>query len=280
MTFWMRSQWGLILGLLASGVFLVAGLVVPAEQMRWRPLGIEGGFWILALEAIVVGLGMQLFLNRRAAARREANLLRTAAQLREVSQELDRLARTDVLTGVANRRSLFDLMGVEFRRSRRYGRELSVLMIDLDHFKQVNDRWGHPLGDDVLREMAYLILRDIRESDILGRYGGEEFAVILPEAGAEQAIIVGEKLRRAVEVHEFRLAAEPALNQPPVHLTISIGVASTPVEENQDEVELLSRADQALYEAKRTGRNRVVLYSKPAPSSPPVASVGQGDAEQ
>ena len=148
-------------------------------------------------------------------------------------------------------------------------------MLDLDHFKQVNDRWGHPFGDEVLREVSRLVLRNIRESDILGRYGGEEFAVVLPEANAEQAVLVGEKLRHAIEAHTFRMPDASGPGEPTVRLTISIGVASTPVDEDQDEVELFSRADQALYEAKRTGRNRVVLYAKADPNTR-GAAVGRG----
>lgn len=273
MTSLSRAQWALFAGLLAGGTFLVLGAVSDGGS---GPMGIEPDAWALALAAVAGGLAVQLLLNHWNATRREADLMRTAVQLREVSAELDRLARTDALTSVANRRALFDLMGVEFRRSRRYGRDLSVLMLDLDHFKQVNDRWGHPFGDEVLREVSRLVLRNIRESDILGRYGGEEFAVVLPEANAEQAVLVGEKLRHAIEAHTFRMPDASAPGEPTVRLTISIGVASTPVDQDQDEVELFSRADQALYEAKRTGRNRVVLYAKPTPT-PAAQPSGGGD---
>ena len=167
-----RGQWAVMLGVLLGTAVLVAGAGAGSEPVRSQLLGIGDRFWALGFGAVAVGFAAQLFLNQRAAARRESNLLRTASELREVSAELGRLARTDSLTGVVNRRSLFDLLGVEFRRSRRYSRDLSVLMLDLDHFKEVNDRWGHPFGDEVLRQLASLVLRNVRESDVLGRYGG------------------------------------------------------------------------------------------------------------
>lgn len=263
MIYRVREYWALGLGVLAAVAFLGVGVLRQGASDSEHFLGIRGWYWAGALGLLAIGLAVQMVLNSRAAMKRERNLVRTAAQLREVSAELDRLARTDALTGIANRRALFDLLGVEFRRSRRYGRELSVLMLDLDHFKHVNDRWGHPFGDYVLREIAGLIGHNVRESDIIGRYGGEEFAVILPETDTRRAVIVAEKLRRAAEAFEYRTQETPPTGDPPVRITISIGVASLPVEEDQDEVELIGRADQALYEAKRTGRNRVVIYSKP-----------------
>ena len=271
MRYALRSQVGLVLGVLGAIAILVGGSFAGDTPLHHHPLGIEDQFWAFAFIILTVGLATQMVLNNRAAFRRERNLVRTAAQLREVSAELDRLARTDALTGVANRRAFFDVLGVEFRRSKRYGRELSVLMLDLDHFKDVNDRWGHPFGDQVLRQTTDVIAANVRESDILGRYGGEEFALALPETPEASALGVGEKLRAALEAHEFRTADTPPPGEPAVRLTISIGIASLPVEEDQDEVELIGRADQALYEAKRTGRNRVIAYRKPTANPSEVA---------
>lgn len=270
MRYTLRSQVGLVGGVLGAAALLIGGAVAAETPFHRHLLGIEDQFWALAFVILSVGLIAQMMLNNRAAFRRERNLVRTAAQLREVSAELDRLARTDALTGIANRRAFFDVLGVEFRRSKRYGRELSVLMLDLDHFKDVNDRWGHPFGDHVLRQTTDVIAANVRESDILGRYGGEEFALALPETPEAAAFGVGEKLRAALEAQEFRTADTPPPGEAPVRLTVSIGIASLPVEEDQDEVELIGRADQALYEAKRTGRNRVIAYRKPTanPSDP------------
>jgi len=273
MKYSLREQFALVLGLIGAAVLLVVGAVRRNGVNSDDLLGIEDRYWALALGILAASLVGQMILNTRAAHRRERNLVRTAAQLREVSAELDRLARTDALTGIANRRAFFDILGIEFRRSKRYGRELSVLMLDLDHFKDVNDRWGHPFGDHVLRQMTEVISANVRESDILGRYGGEEFALALPETPEASALEVGEKLRAAVEAQTFRTNEIPGPGEPPIRLTISIGVASLPVEEDQDEVELIGRADQALYEAKRTGRNRVMAYRKAtAPVTPATAS--------
>lgn len=179
-------------------------------------------------------------------------------------------AERDPLTQLRNRRAFDQIFDAETDRFERYGHPLTLLMLDLDHFKDVNDRWGHPFGDHVLRQTTDVIAANVRESDILGRYGGEEFALALPETSEAAALGVGEKLRAALEAQEFRTADTPPPGEAPVRLTVSIGIASLPVEEDQDEVELIGRADQALYEAKRTGRNRVIAYRKPTanPSDP------------
>ncbi len=252
MRIWLRNGWPVGLGLLAAALVLVV-----------RGLGQSS--WTAATTVMVVALLAQLVVSGRASFQRERRLVRTAAQLREVSAELDRLARTDPLTGVANRRACFDLLGVEFRRSRRYGRDLSVLMLDLDHFKDINDRWGHPFGDHVLRDVAVAIRQNVRESDLLGRYGGEEFVLALPESDAAQALRVAEKLREALAALEFREGGTPPAGEAPVRLTASIGIASLPVGPDHDEFELIRRADHALYEAKRAGRDRVAVYAEPAP---------------
>jgi len=149
-----------------------------------------------------------------------------------------------------------------------------VLMLDLDNFKRVNDQWGHPFGDYVLRSTSQIVASNVRESDIIGRYGGEEFAVALPETGPEQAVIVAEKLRRAIEVFAFEADGLPRPEDAPLHMTISIGVSALPVDLDHDEFELIHRADRALYEAKRAGKNQVVLFgegmtSRGEPVSPP-----------
>lgn len=284
MRYLFRTRWPIIVGL--GGVLLVIGaslLLQRADAMfDWSFMGLTASVWGTAATILVVALLAQLLVSSRAAFARERRLVRTAAQLREVSAELDRLARTDALTGIANRRSFFEMLGAEFRRSRRYARQLSVLMLDLDHFKVVNDRYGHPFGDYVLRRLAEVVSESIRESDLVGRYGGEEFAVALPEAGAEQAMRAAEKLRLAIAATEFRTDGVPPEGEPPVKITISIGVASLSPDDDQDEFELIRRADQALYEAKRTGRNREVLYSKAlvtpangaAPSDPSMSPAG------
>ena len=158
----------------------------------------------------------------------------------------------DDLTGLYLKRHFLDRLHEEIDRARRYGKPMAVLMADLDHFKRVNDERGHLSGDRVLRELARLILASVRSSDIVGRFGGEEIALILPEQAAAGARRAAEKVRQAVEASQFPAADEG----PPIEITLSLGVAVFPGD-GDDVDALLSAADQALYEAKRQGRNRV-----------------------
>lgn len=160
------------------------------------------------------------------------------------------MAITDSLTGVANRRQLLYRCKEELARARRYGQPLSLLMFDLDHFKQVNDTHGHGAGDAVLKAVAEACRSRLRECDLLARVGGEEFAVVLPETPGQGALVVAERLRRAIEGLAFDLGGSS------VGVTASFGVACRQ-EEDVDPLVILSRADSALYEAKRAGRNRV-----------------------
>ena len=213
--------------------------------------------WFVPLIALLLALIVQLMLDSREALRRERRLVRTAAALREATAQLEKLAATDPLTGIWNRRAFFDALGVEFRRAQRYGRNLSVLMIDLDNFKQANDLGGHVFGDYVLSATSKLIRENLRESDMAGRYGGEEFAVVLPETDGEHTVPVAEKLRVAIEAFEFRTARYPLPSEPARHFTVSIGAASLPLPKPGESEALIAQADEALFEAKRAGKNRV-----------------------
>lgn len=164
--------------------------------------------------------------------------------------ELQRLAIIDELTGLYNRRHFFEVARLEFERARRYRRPLSIIMVDIDHFKQVNDRLGHLVGDQVLRVVAQRCLENMRESDVVGRYGGEEFIMLLPETGQEGALQSAERLRIAIAD-----APIPARGQS-VRVTISIGWASLDAG-CADLDQLISLADEALYAAKARGRNAV-----------------------
>lgn len=161
----------------------------------------------------------------------------------------------DHLTGAYNRRYFNEQFPVEFKRAERYKRDLSLLMIDIDNFKSVNDRHGHVKGDELLKNLAQIVNDKLRKSDILVRYGGEEFVVLLPETNMKNAIIVSEKLRKSISK---TLSSFSELKGETV--TISIGVSNYPLEAQTAEV-LLETADRQLYEAKRKGRNRTV-YSK------------------
>ena len=153
-----------------------------------------------------------------------------------------------------NRRQLFARLEQEYSRSVRFGDPLSLLMIDLDLFKQINDRHGHTVGDGVLRGVALVLRRNVRKVDIVARYGGEEFCIVLPRIGKPEALEVAEKLRRAVG---SALLPAPE-GHAPLHVTISAGVASLGIDAD-DVSGLVEKADTALYEAKRLGRDRVAV---------------------
>ncbi|HEY1291491.1 MAG TPA: GGDEF domain-containing protein [Chloroflexota bacterium] len=170
-------------------------------------------------------------------------------------QETQRLATTDPLTGLSNYRHFHELLDLEIQRARRMRYAVGLLAIDLDHFKQINDRHGHPAGDRALQCVAEVLRSSLRRTDIVGRVGGEEFAVALPGDGLEQVAVVGEKLRRTVEVLP-PVAGGSTSDLTPV--TLSIGGASL-LPDDLDKQALISSADEALYEAKRSGRNRVRL---------------------
>lgn len=165
----------------------------------------------------------------------------------------------DCLTGIYNRRYLERRLPEEFSRSLRYGFPLSLAMIDIDHFKALNDHYGHQNGDKALKEMATLLQSSIRESDVLCRYGGEEFLIILPHTNQAEALRMAENLRQAVAREPFFGAFQGKIEGGPVRLTVSVGIAfHHDLTESTDK--LLNRADQALYLAKAQGRNRVVCF--------------------
>lgn len=186
----------------------------------------------------------------------ETQVRQRTAELQSANAALQHLATHDPLTGLHNRRSLDARLGEALALDRRYGassgRVHGLLLIDVDHFKRVNDAHGHPAGDAVLRQLAQLLLGTVRVSDVAARFGGEEFAVLLPELGGPlDAVLTAEKIRAAVQAATF-----PEVGK----LTVSIGV-SLALPEDADARPLIARADAALYEAKRGGRNAVVLQT-------------------
>jgi diguanylate cyclase (GGDEF)-like protein len=246
-------------GALVGGM-LIAVVAVLTFAITGRGRSAEA--WLLPLVVMLFALVAQLMLDGREALQRERRLVRTAAALREATAQLEKLASTDPLTGLWNRRAFFEAFGVEFRRAQRYHRDLSVLMVDLDNFKQANDLGGHAFGDFVLAATAKIIRENLRESDMPGRYGGEEFAVVLPETDGVHAAPVAEKLRAAIEAFEFRTNRYPAPGDPAMHFTASIGAASLPVADGGDLETVMAEADAALFEAKRAGKNRVHCFGQ------------------
>lgn len=177
-----------------------------------------------------------------------ASILRDISEQERTRAELLRLSTTDPLTGLRNRRSLLERAEQEIARAARHGTPLSLLVLDMDRFKAINDRYGHAEGDRVLVRLADCLRAELRASDVAGRLGGEEFAVVLPEAAASGALEVAERIRRCVETCCF--------GEHPPAATVSIGAATWSAGETVEA--LLRRADEALYAAKAAGRNRVV----------------------
>ena len=172
-------------------------------------------------------------------------------ELLRKNEALERLSTTDELTGLRNRRFLMESLSREFMRARRFRTPLTTLMFDIDHFKQINDRYGHPAGDAVLRSVANLFLRQTRATDTVGRYGGEEIVVILTQTGIGGGRAYGEICRASIADASFPIPGEK-----PIHATISAGVASfTP--KMKTPADLLAAADAAVYRAKANGRNRI-----------------------
>lgn len=176
-------------------------------------------------------------------------------ELKKKRDLLERLSTQDVLTGLANRRRFQDYLGHEWRRSVRAETALSLILLDIDHFKQFNDHYGHLLGDDCLRQVAQAIVGRLkRATDLVARYGGEEFVCVLPDTSLEGAIKVAKKLHAAVCAlaipHEYSSVAS--------HVTVSLGIATTVPTPRSEPTSLLQDADQRLYAAKKAGRNRLV----------------------
>ena len=202
---------------------------------------------------------------RRARDELEAKVQERTSELAEANAKLRDLSITDDLTGLFNRRYLVRALEAEFIRAIRYKRNFSVLLFDIDDFKQINDRYGHSCGDTVLIKLASLIRGCLRTSDMVARYGGDEIAILLPETGKAKAIEVAEKLRGLIEETPFEWHMET------FNITCSIGIASAPDDRIVGWNDLLDKADQALYRGKGTGKNVVFTFN---------TGQGQGTAEK
>ena len=217
-------------------------LLFWGQQRQWLELSMPV---ILLFGSLFVGLTVHLSLQ-------------TALDLRRIDL-LETENITDALTGVYNRRYLDHRLALEVARAKSYALSLSVLMIDIDNFKRINDSYGHPVGDVVLATLASLIKSSLRDQDVAARYGGEEFFVICTNTNATCAAGVAERLRRLVEAHPVEFTDGAGVRQS-IQSFISVGVSG--LEAGMDsQAALLRAADQALYRAKKEGKNRVVLAS-------------------
>ena len=244
-------------GMVAAFLVIAASIVGMLEGwMPYAPLlaraPYEGGhvstWWIALTGVVTAAAGLALVTL----------FAYLTARLRDRERRLNEAARTDPLTGVANRRRFLEVFTHEFERSRRYGSSLSCVILDLDHFKSINDRYGHAVGDKVLVAAADAFRRSLRVADSIARWGGEEFVLLLPQTNQEGAEAVADRCRRSLE--DVRVTTD----QGAVGVTVSLGVATYPHPHLQSPDALLRRADEALYEAKKGGRNRVVSIPPPA----------------
>jgi diguanylate cyclase (GGDEF)-like protein len=212
-----------------------------------------------ALGALEVRLGAPLGIDDVKIVELLAATAAVALHNAHLYQETQRLATTDSLTGLSNYRHFHELLGLEVQRARRMDYPIGFLVMDLDHFKVINDRHGHPVGDRALQQVAEQLRKRLRRTDAIGRVGGEEFAVILPGDGVHEVSVVAEKLRHAVEELP---PVSGGMATEPTAVTLSVGGASL----GSDVVDaqlLMSYADHALYEAKRNGRNQVRMWNEP-----------------
>jgi len=226
------------------------GLAVAISNLG-RELLIVNGLIIGCLFAMILHARTRHLQREAQQSTIELNLSRQKLELElSLRMQAEKQARIDHLTGLFNRRHFIELAKREISRSARYLRPLTLLMYDIDHFKAINDTWGHNVGDAVLQKVSVLISDALRDVDIFGRIGGEEFAVILPESDANEAVCVAQRLCATISNAQFDI--------PDMQVTVSIGLAELNGRELSLE-ELLHEADQAMYSAKRLGRNRVVV---------------------
>jgi len=205
-------------------------------------------------EVYVLSTVIDLTLQKQA----EERMFQLAKELEEANARLAQLAVTDRLTNVLNRRAFDEQLDKEIQLMSRMGRAISLLMIDIDHFKQHNDQYGHPAGDEVLKIVASLLRQNARATDVVARYGGEEFAIIMPDTNEASALQVAERFRMTVRAHPWEQ----------VRVTVSIGVSTILLGKETDRktvhysAKLLAESDRALYFSKQNGRNRVTHISE------------------
>lgn len=186
---------------------------------------------------------------------RMLGVIQDITEQKQLQIQLEELVNTDFLTGCDSRRHFLEIAEQELLRVRRYGGEMSMLILDLDHFKNINDQYGHQIGDNTLKKLVTVCQGLMREVDVIGRLGGEEFAIMLPKTGSGRALEVADRLCQAVAVAEVPLEGTAST----LHFTTSIGVTSL-AKSDQNIDEIINRADQALYKAKHAGRNRACVW--------------------
>ena len=235
--FWFAIKGGVITALISSSIFLLE--VNIFQYWPGRDLVIQGMFLRLSVY-FAIGLTIGYFSEVE----------------KKLKEKLAALAYDDELTGCVNYRWTMRILENEIARCKRYNKELTIIMIDIDHFKRINDMYGHLVGNDVLENFAYIIKANVRTIDIVGRYGGEEFLIILPEAAHDQALIVLERIKS--KLSEAKITSTHLEKKAELTIKFSAGVASFP-SNGRNVKELLAIADNVLYQAKREGKDRVAV---------------------
>lgn len=223
-----------------SVTFAVSGIEKKMALNRMGFIGLGVGASLLLLSII-------MFL-----------IFRLAGRLSDAYSTIEKMSITDDLTRLFNRRYFHDRLDEEIARARRYDHPVSLLLMDIDHFKKINDKYGHQAGDEVLRSIGGILQSNTRSADIVARYGGEEFVALLPETGQNTARVTAEKLRATIEQHPFILPDRSL-----IHVTASFGVSSLGMADTTAAAladRIVKMADDAMYEAKQAGRNRVVVF--------------------
>ncbi len=239
-------------GLIMTGVFYL--ILVP---MVYSGIGEwDNGFWDKSAFARFFMSSLAVVYTAYFFESSSVEAYQTILEIREKEKiylnKLEDLSVTDQLTGLHNRRYFDDHFELEKQRVQRYGNVLCLIMIDIDHFKSINDQYGHQVGDAVLKEFSLLLRKNIRSNDILSRWGGEEFIILLPGTTLSNSLLIAEKIRKAISLRQFSKIGK---------MSASFGVSE--VDSNSaSNREAIHRADKALYQAKREGRNRVVAYQK------------------
>ena len=233
-------------------IALVALVVETVIMLGFHWLGMELSNWKFALlDAGLLAILVAIIAYYAFVRPKDRQIQSMMAALDEARRKAEVLAKIDALTGVLSRRAVLDALGEEVERAKRHGNGLACLMIDLDRFKAINDRFGHQFGDKALRRIAQVIAELCRAYDHLGRYGGEEFLLVLPETRLDGAVAFAERVRLAV--------AATALNDNDERITLSIGVTEWLGDDGSSET-LIAEADRALFEAKAAGRNHVMVH--------------------
>ncbi len=239
-------------------MFTILALVLPATLDFAFQDSLQERLMALAVVLFMIAAYRSLSITNHFV--RRAHSL--SYELKKAKEQAETLARTDFLTGMNNRRSFYDLCDTSFKLARRYGEDLTAILLDIDQFKNINDVHGHAVGDEVLKKLARIVAETCRESDIAGRVGGEEFAILLPRTNAQNGFELAERLREEMERGAVHLDGGD------VKFTASFGVAQMRAECDSLEA-LVAEADGAMYEAKQRGRNGVFLRAPTAPEDAP-----------